>query len=537
MNLLRNISIRYKVLAVGVVGVLGFVTYIAVDYSASKANALRLSALKNMQFPAMELAGQNLHQLGKLRQDLTLAVSADEESLVEQAQQVHNEMQNNLQLIASMQQSYGVEIEIIATGLAQYFNMTKTFALEMMRGDIDFSSVKDTATEIAEQARIVEAGLKEFHEARYADFNNTIESINAQSHKTLQIGGVIAMGTLLLLVMSALYISGMIASDVRSVVDSLKAIASGDLTRTLSSKGKDEVGEMVASSNTFVQRLRAIISEVVSSTTQLATAAGKTNTIVAQAHKDVDLQHQETEHLSASVNEMFSAAQAVASNASCAAEAARQANGEAATGQQVVATTIDVINELASEVNRTAAAINVLDQESGNIGKVLDVIRNIADQTNLLALNAAIEAARAGEQGRGFAVVADEVRTLAQKSAQSANEIREMIERLQKGAREAVDVMVHGRTQAKNSVEHAAKAGAVLNVIIQKISAINEMNAQIASAAEEQGVVAEEIKSNVSNIKEVAQRSADGAEHTSAASLELSKLAERLQGVVSQFKV
>ncbi len=229
--------------------------------------------------------------------------------------------------------------------------------------------------------------------------------------------------------------------------------------------------------------------------------------------------------------------QEVARNASSASQAAQEADGEAGNGKQVVSASIDAINALAGEVEKAAEVIDKLETDSENISKVLDVIKGIAEQTNLLALNAAIEAARAGEQGRGFAVVADEVRTLASRTQQSTEEIHEIIERLQADAESAVQVMNTGRGQAQSSVEQAAHAGESLERIAKAVTTISDMNAQIASAAEEQTAVAEEINRNIVGITQAGQESAQGAQQTATSSEELAKLAARLQGLVSQFRV
>ena len=227
----------------------------------------------------------------------------------------------------------------------------------------------------------------------------------------------------------------------------------------------------------------------------------------------------------------------VAHNAVHAAEATREADQSSTQGKAVVDKTVDAIGEIAAEVEQAAQVIHELERESENIGSVLDVIKSIAEQTNLLALNAAIEAARAGEQGRGFAVVADEVRTLAGRTQASTAEIEEMITRLQSGANNAVNVMESSKTKTNIGVEQAAAAGSALEDITTAVDRIAEMNTQIASAAEEQSAVTEEINRNVANISEIAEHTSTGAEQTAQASEGLSRLASQLNAVVVQFRV
>jgi methyl-accepting chemotaxis protein len=236
------------------------------------------------------------------------------------------------------------------------------------------------------------------------------------------------------------------------------------------------------------------------------------------------------------MNEMTATVRDVAKNAELAAESAGEANALTQAGQGVVATTVTGIGALAQEIDGAAGTIQTVKEDSVKIGSVLDVIRGIAEQTNLLALNAAIEAARAGEQGRGFAVVADEVRTLASRTQGSTQEIQGMIKSLQSGTEQAVAVMESSRSKAQASVEQAHQAGASLTAISRAVNNISDMNAQIASAATEQESVSEEINRNITIISQVANESAQGAEQINAASQDLARLATELQSAVAQFK-
>jgi methyl-accepting chemotaxis protein len=235
------------------------------------------------------------------------------------------------------------------------------------------------------------------------------------------------------------------------------------------------------------------------------------------------------------MDEMTATVHEVARNTDAAAQAAEQADAQAKEGNQVVASTVQSIRQLADAVDNTAEVIQTLANHSQNIGSVLDVIKGIAEQTNLLALNAAIEAARAGEQGRGFAVVADEVRTLASRTQQSTQEIHEMIESLQAGSKNAVAAMAKGKEQAHSSVELISKAGDSLQTISQTVATIYDMNTQIAAASEQQSTVAEEINRNITNIKSSSDLTAEKSRQSEKSSGELSNVAARLQELTAQF--
>jgi methyl-accepting chemotaxis protein len=321
------------------------------------------------------------------------------------------------------------------------------------------------------------------------------------------------------------------------VVGALNAMAKGDLTYKVDVRGRDEFAWMRHEYDCARKGFSKTVGEILSNVDRLSAAADKLSRITEQSKQGVTRQNAGTEQVAAAMNEMSSTVQEVAHNAGNAAQAALEADKEAKTGQEVVKGAIGSIHTLASEVQRTSHVILKLKDDSMSIGAVLDVIRGIAEQTNLLALNAAIEAARAGEQGRGFAVVADEVRSLATRTQQSTQEIQGMIERLQLGASEAVSAMEQGRVKAEASVDQTAKVQASLESITQMVYRIRDMNAQIAHAAEEQSLAAEEINRNVLNISEASAKTLDGAEQTAEASEELARLSGNLQEVVGRFSL
>ncbi len=368
---------------------------------------------------------------------------------------------------------------------------------------------------------------------------STSARLLSQVSATRQLVAVLLVAGLLLGLAGAWLTSRMITRPLNAAVLAMRDIAEGegDLTRRLEAKGQDEVGQLARAFNSFIEKIQGVITQVAGSTAQLASAAEEMSVVTNETGEGVQRQKAETDSVATAMSEMTATVQEVARHAGSAAEAARLADQEAGQGRSVVAETVESIQRLADEVENAAGVIQRLEAGSEEIGTVLDVIRGIAEQTNLLALNAAIEAARAGEQGRGFAVVADEVRTLASRTQQSTEEIHAMIERLQGGARDAVQAMESGRTQARATVERAGRAGGSLESIAGAVSEITTMNTHIADAARQQGEVAEEINRNVSTITQVADQTAGGTEHLSAAGADLARLAAELQGQVGQFRV
>lgn len=310
-----------------------------------------------------------------------------------------------------------------------------------------------------------------------------------------------------------------------------------DLSRSIKVEAEDEVGAMGHAFNRMIEKFRHSLQAVADSTHQLTQVSDRVSNVADETLKVVMEQRSETDMVASAMNEMSSTVQEVARNASQTASASRGANDEARNGALVATEALGGIEMLIREIENASKVITKLESDSAGIGMVLDVIKGIAEQTNLLALNAAIEAARAGEQGRGFAVVADEVRTLASRTQQSTEEIQSMIERLQSGARDAVKAMEAARVRAQDGSDQVEKAAENLAMIAGEVTTINDMNTQIATAAEEQSAVAEEIDRNVTNISHIADTTSEGAKQTAQISEELVRLAAELERQVSRFKL
>ena len=390
------------------------------------------------------------------------------------------------------------------------------------------------ATPLAEKARdsfrvvtaMVEQMMKDNH-------NDTTDAITGSSTTLMITAGMILVLGIILSFALVFSITRPL-NQLRMAIEGIER--DSDLRRRVELDSKDELGATAAAVDKMLEKFHRIIRQVISSTQEVNQATGRVAAITSDTTNGVRQQQTEIELVATAMNEMSATVQEVANHAMSAAEAANSADTETRQGSQVVQTTIGAINDLAGEVERATSVIHKLGEDSENIGRVLDVIRGVAEQTNLLALNAAIEAARAGEQGRGFAVVADEVRTLASRTQNSTMEIQDMIGRLQQGAREAVEVMEVGRNRARSSVERASEAGQSLQLISGAVTAITDMNTQIASAAEEQTAVAEDINRKVVNINGIADQSVEAITQVADATQKLSALSAELQAMVQQFR-
>ncbi|WP_347903928.1 methyl-accepting chemotaxis protein [Pseudomonas purpurea] len=353
--------------------------------------------------------------------------------------------------------------------------------------------------------------------------------------RTLQL--ISTLLALLVGVIAAVVITRQITRPLRETLAVVERIAGGDLTQDVRVTRRDELGVLQQGIARMGVTLRELISGIRDGVTQIASAAEELSAVTEETSAGVNSQKIETDQVATAMHEMTATVQEVARNAEEASQAAAAADGEAREGDKVVNEAITQIERLASEVARSTEAMTVLQQESDKIGSVMDVIKAVAEQTNLLALNAAIEAARAGEAGRGFAVVADEVRGLAQRTQKSTEEIEGLVAGLQNGTQQVATVMNNSRALTDSSVMLTRKAGVSLENITRTVSNIQSMNQQIAAAAEQQSAVAEEISRSIINVRDVSEQTAAASDETAASSVELARLGNQLQMMVSHFRV
>ena len=345
----------------------------------------------------------------------------------------------------------------------------------------------------------------------------------------------IIVASLILTLVLAMTLTRSIVGPIQQALGVARTIASGNLTTPIVYQGKDEPAQLLAALATMQDNLRATIRGISDSSQQLASAAEEMSSVMEESTRSLQAQNDEIELAATAVTEMSAAVDEVASNAVSTSEASRASDADSQHGHQQVTETIESIQGLVSEVMHASTQAQGLATQAQDISKVLEVIRGIAGQTNLLALNAAIEAARAGEAGRGFAVVADEVRSLAQRTQDSTQEIEEMISGIQTGTQDTVGAMQNSAHRAEQTLQRASGAGQALEKITAAISQINQRNLVIASAAEQQSLVAREVDRSLVSIRDLSTQTAAGATQTSAASQELSRLAVDLNGLVTRF--
>ncbi|MGY3880995.1 methyl-accepting chemotaxis protein [Aeromonas veronii] len=374
------------------------------------------------------------------------------------------------------------------------------------------------------------------------DIDNELAALRAEResnmHASLQSSVLVILLILGITLVATVIVGNRVTKPLADAVLALNDIANGDgdLTQRLKVQSQDEIGQLASAFNRFVERIQSVVSQVGETSNHLFSAVDKLHHLSEHYDHQMQGHSRETDQVVTAVTEMSSTAQEVAASASNAATATSDAARESDAARGVVSGAINSINRLVGEVHTASGVIEQLAQETAKIGSVVEVIRGIAEQTNLLALNAAIEAARAGEQGRGFAVVADEVRSLAGRTQQSTKEINEMLQRLQGGVKQAVEVMQASEDRSQETVQEASHIASSLDSMVMAVSTINDMNIQIATAAEEQHAVSEEINKNLVAIQQIVSELTDAAVESNSTTRDLASTGDKLRKLVSQFR-
>ncbi|MCZ8529482.1 methyl-accepting chemotaxis protein [Alteromonas sp. PRIM-21] len=539
MNFLKKMPIATKIFLIPGIAALSFIIYLLITIYTALNNGATLEKVQKVQFPALQLSASTLVDMQKVRDTLASAVTTGEQDTLTVAQELAEEAKKGLNQIANISPEFRSDISRISSGFDKYFDVAYEVSQSMVDGTADFSRLGELSAQMNQSYDGAIAAMSQFRDAQQAAFEKAFENTDSANTSLISTGVILAIVVTILLFATAVPIVRGIKQSIDDVVRSLKDIAqeNGDLTVRIDTKSEDEIGELVYWFNQFMDKLQGVVRDVVEASLPLSNLAQNLRGVTEETQRTIDVQQQSATNAKSAVDTMSGSVDGVAHSAAQAASDANEATTAASEGRQIVQQTVTSIQQLAENVRETADVIGRLESDSNKVGSVLDVIKGIAEQTNLLALNAAIEAARAGEQGRGFAVVADEVRTLASRTQQSTEEIQSTIEQLQSAAHSAVEVMARGTEQATNSVETANKAGSSLETITSTIGRINQMNEQIAHNTEDQRTVAVDIVRHVDEIHVRTEQTASRSGELGTMCNELADLAQHLESIAKQFRV
>ena len=539
MNFLKKMPIATKIFLIPGIAALSFIIYLLITVYTALNNGATLEKVQKVQFPALQLSASTLVDMQKVRDTLASAVTTGDQDTLTMAQELAEEAKSGLNQIASISPEFRSEISRISSGFDNYFDVAYDVSQSMVNGTADFSRLGELSAQMNLSYDGAIAAMSQFRDAQQAAFEEAFKNTDSANTSLISTGVILAVVVTILLFGTAVPIVRGIKQSIDDVVRSLKDIAqeNGDLTVRIETKSEDEIGDLVYWFNQFMDKLQGVVRDVVEASLPLSNLAQNLRGVTEETQRTIDVQQRSATNAKQAVDTMSGSVDGVAHSAAQAASDANEATTAASEGRQIVQQTVTSIQQLAENVRETADVIARLESDSNKVGSVLDVIKGIAEQTNLLALNAAIEAARAGEQGRGFAVVADEVRTLASRTQQSTEEIQSTIEQLQNAAHSAVEVMSRGTEQATSSVETANKAGSSLETITSTIGRINQMNEQIAHNTEDQRTVAVDIVRHVDEIHERTEQTASRSGELGSMCNELADLAQHLESIAKQFRV
>ena len=487
----------------------------------------------------IELANQNVNYVQRLDELYTQAVSFADEDLLTSASKTFKSLQSNLSNLNGLDQSNSQSLSQLVSALNEYNDMTFDLARGMLDGTIDMSQVGQISQKKAKVFEELKDGILQYKADKVEEFGSTIKEAGDRSEQSLYLTLSIGISLLLIMAVATISIARAISGSAGDVASSLGELADGkgNLRHQLKVVGTDELGQVSSNFNRFLRLLAEAIQRVVNVTSPLLDSAHALKQRMAVATKATQQQSKDARIVQNSMESMRHSVNDISHSAQKAAEAAQVAEQEATSGLAVVQRTINISQELNSGIEIASNSINELARDTESVGSILNVITSIAEQTNLLALNAAIEAARAGEQGRGFAVVADEVRALASKTADATKEIREVLARLKTAAESSVSTMGVAISKSSENERYAKDTGDALKSIQSKIVSINSMNTHIASATEQQSIVATEVGGNVVEMNASFEQTLSILAEVQGISEGLGDFAEQLKNATSQFKL
>ncbi|WP_304641492.1 methyl-accepting chemotaxis protein [Pseudomonas sp.] len=540
--MLKNISLSYKLAMAPTLALLGLILYVIFTSLQLAETDARLLDLESKSYPTLAKADAVIFQFSRIPGLLNSAVTAGEISMLDEASEVVRDIastQQELRNLAAGLPARERELEAWSQAVSSYAANALATSRLMIEGNSSFDELRPNLDRMANDLALAQRLAEQFRGNAYGAFRETLATARNNNAETTQVGIVLSVALVLLVSLGAWLVLRSIMANIHGVIGSLRAIASGDgdLTRRVTVDSNDEIGTMIRLFNGFLDKLQQTIRQIVESATPLGHVTKELYTLTQRSEENAKSQQHHTDSISRDILTMNDSIQEVASRSLQASEEASSAARQASMARENIGTLSTSISDLGNSVMTAVQSMEKLEEETQEVGSVLTVIRSIAEQTNLLALNAAIEAARAGEQGRGFAVVADEVRNLAQKTASSTAEIQNIIQRLQTSANAVLSVMTANGEKSRSSIERSVEATELLDTIARAVDQISELNAGVARYTQEQIGLSSSIQQETQVLQQDAQATANGAEATARLGEQLISTEDHLRAATAQFRV
>lgn len=534
-----RLTIAKKLMLLVTIALLGFVISQGYSMWVERANSSRLAEVEKRIYPALELTTVNLGALLLMEQQINSSVTTGDEQALEDADKHYQEIRQNLERLSSLSSEFEGSAKDIDAQLQTWYTTAVRIAQSFIGGNVDLNQVGAAAAANADKLKLLQKSLATMKAEKAKRFNEAISETVDSSKNASQIALIIAICAVVALLIVSSIIGRSITSSINEVTVSLKEMASGagDLTKRINYPGHDEIRDLVKYFNAFVEKLHGSFANVSNDVGGLAKVATRLTNSSSQNMGRINEQATAISSMRSSIEDLMKTVSEIAEFAGNASHQAQAASSAAARGKETLATNVSTISTLAEEVRSAAGVVNRFEEFSSDVGQLLNTIQNVAEQTNLLALNAAIEAARAGEHGRGFAVVADEVRGLAVRTRQATEEIHKVISELRQVSASAVTAMQGSVERANRGVEATVASGEVLNSILNNVETISSINERIAAATHEQTVTFSHVSEHVNGIYNSTQLVTSSTNELNEISHDIGHISQELRKVASQFRV
>ncbi|MCB4795680.1 methyl-accepting chemotaxis protein [Pseudomonas sp. NP21570] len=540
--MLKNLSLTAKLSLVPAVALVGLVLYVVYTSLQLSATDSRLVLLETRSYPTLEKADAVIFQFSRVPALLNNAVAAGEPGILDEAREVLQQIDSQQQALASLLSEQRQQHQALSDwrkAVRDYADNALAASTKLIDGSASFDDLRPSLDRMASDLAHAQKLGSDFRAQAYDDFQQTLVQTREANAATTRLGIILSLVLVVLVSLGAWLVIRSVMVNIRGVITSLQSIArgDGDLTQRVNVESNDEIGAMIELFNSFLDKLQRTIRQIIEAANPLGQVSKELYKLTQGSEENAKSQQHHTDSITRDILTMTGSIQEVAQRSQQASDEANSAARQAATAREHVGSLSTGISDLGDSVMGAVKAMEQLEEETQEVGSVLTVIRSIAEQTNLLALNAAIEAARAGEQGRGFAVVADEVRNLAQKTAASTAEIQQIIQRLQNSANTVLNVMTSNGEKSRASIERSIEATQLLEAIAGTVNQIDELNAGIAQFTQEQIGLSSSIRQETQVLQQDAQATANGAEATARLGEQLVSTGDHLRAATGQFRV